>query len=212
MSEIKRESPLIGREQAVNGAAGQGDSGVTLRERPFIGHIALRGKPDDEAFTAACEKVLGIALPTEPNSQVEGGGIVICWIRPTEWLVLTEGEVRQGWLDALREALNGIHSGVVDLSGGQTLIEVRGPHAFDTLSKGTPLDVHSRSFDTGQCTRTLMAHSTIMLRVVQPGQAFEIIIRRSFADHIWHWLTDCAREYGYSVEAPESALQWAGVA
>src|SRR5690625_5597519 len=96
MSEIKRERPLVGQVEALQGSSksqgGQGGSDVTLRERPFLGHISVRGHSDDSAFATACEKVLGAALPTTPGTQVETDDIVICWLRPTEWLILTEGD------------------------------------------------------------------------------------------------------------------------
>lgn len=209
MSEIKQESPLAGRAEALHGTGSAAEAGVTLRERPFLGHISLRGKSEDRAFTGACEKVLGMALPAAPNTQVEGDGVIVGWVRPTEWLVLAESEACQQRLDGLRTELGDLHSGVVDVSGGQTVIEVRGKHAVDTLSKGTTLDLHPRSFAAGCCTRTLMAHSTIFIRVIEPGHAFEIVIRRSFADHLWRWLSDCAEEYGCAVGPPESSLQYA---
>lgn len=211
MSEIKRESPLVGRSEALRGANLRINGGVSLRERPFLSHISLRGKSDDTTFTDACAQVLGVSLPTAPNTQVEGDGVVVCWMGPTEWLVLAETEAGQGWLDSLRAALNGIHSGVVELSGGQTLIEVRGEHALDTLSKGTTIDLHPRQFGAVRCTRTLLAKTTAFIRVVEPGQAFEIVVRRSFADHLWQWLRDASHEYGCAVEPPNSTLQQAGV-
>ena len=212
MSEIKQESPLVGRPEAVRGSTSRGDSSVTLRERPFLGHISLRGQSDDQAFTAAASKVLGVALPTTPNTQAAGKGIIACWMGPTEWLLLTEDEACQDWLDRLRDVLAEVHAGVVELSGGQTLIEIRGPYAADTLAKGTTIDLHPRSFGAEQCTRTLLAHSTVFIRVLEPGTAFQVVVRRSFADHIWHWLCDSAAEYGYKVEPPESALAQAAAA
>lgn len=207
MSEIKRESPLVEHKEARRGSNLRVEGGVTLRERPFLGHISLRGKSDDTAFTSACAQVFGVALPITPNTQAEGDGVIICWMGPTEWLVLTEDEASGEWLKALKSELAEVHSGVVELSGGQTLIEIRGKHAVDTLAKGTPIDLHPWHFGAGQCTRTLLAKTTAFLRVVEPGQAFEIVVRRSFADHLWRWLRDAADEYGCTVEQPETALE-----
>ena len=119
----------------------------------------------------------------------------------------TEDEASGEWLKALKSTLAEVHSGVVELSGGQTLIEIHGPHAIDTLAKGTPIDLHPWHFGAGQCTRTVLAKTTAFVRVVEPGQAFEIVVRRSFADHLWRWLRDAADEYGCTVEQPETASQ-----
>lgn len=209
MSEIKRESPLAGRVEASRGSNLRINGGVILRERPFLGHISLRGRSNDAAFTAACAQVLGINLPMEPNTFAEGAQIVVCWMGPTEWLLLSQTDAQQDWLDALRAGLGDIHSAVNDLSGGQTLIEIRGKHALDTLAKGTTLDLHPWHFKGGCCTRTLLAKSTAFLRVVEPGQAFEVVVRRSFADYLWQWLCDASHEYGCSIQAPESTLEFA---
>jgi len=209
MSEIKRESPLAGRVEAVRGASQRVVGNVALRERPFLGHISLRGKSDDAAFMSACESALGVAPPAEPNTFVESRGVAVCWMGPTEWLVLAEDDVREGWQDDLKSALADVHSGVVDLSGGQTLIEIRGERAVETLSKGTTIDLHPRRFAAGQCTRTLLAKTTAFIRVVEPGQAFEIVVRRSFADYLWQWLRDAGHEYGCAVEPPNPTLQLA---
>lgn len=213
MSEINRESPLVGSTAAAQSANIRDNGGVRLRERPFLSHISVRGKSDDLVFTDACANMLGVSLPTTPNTQVEGDGTIVCWMRPTEWLVLAETETEtetkagQGWLDSLRAALQGIHSGVVDLSGGQTLIEIRGDHAVDTLAKGTTIDLHPRVFAADRCTRTVLAKTTVFIRTVEPGQAFEIVVRRSFADHLWRWLCDASHEYGCVVEPPNPRLQ-----
>lgn len=202
--EPRRESPLVGQTAAQSGVRAAGEAGVSLRERPFLGHISIRGQADNSAFADACAKTLGVALPTAPNTQVPGDGIIICWQRPTEWLLLCAGDNCQTWIDKLRAALDGVHAGVVELSGGQTLIEVRGAHALDTLAKGTTLDLHPRSFGAGQCARTLLAKTTAFIRVVEPGRAFEVIVRRSFADYLWQWLYDAAGEYNCSVEPPQA--------
>lgn len=206
MSEIKRESPLIGQADAVHGSGSGISGGISLRERPFIGHITVRGKDTDAAFTSACEKVLGVALPTTPNTEVRGSDCVVCWLRPTEWLVLTERNNVLQLQSELRAALAGAHAAVVDLSSAQTLIEIRGAHAADTLSKGTTFDLHPRTFAEGQCTRTLLTKTTVFIRVVEPGQAFQVIVRRSFADYLWQWLRDAASEYGCLVDTPEASL------
>jgi sarcosine oxidase subunit gamma len=206
MSEIKQESPLVGQAEAVRGANARGQGGVTLCERPFLGHIALRGNGNDSRFITVCAGVLGVEPPVAPNTVVEGRDVAVCWLGPSEWLVLCAADAQQSWLDGLRKALAEIHSAVVDLSGGQTLIAIGGDHAADVLAKGTPLDLHSRAFGTGRCARTLIAKSAAFIRVIEPGQAFEVVVRRSFADYLWQWLRDAADEYGCQVLAPQPSL------
>jgi sarcosine oxidase subunit gamma len=210
MSEIKRESPLVGQVEAVRGANAQGPIGVTLYERPFLGHIALRGDGNDSRFITACAGVLGVEPPVTPNTVAEGRDVIVCWLGPSEWLVLCAADAQQSWLDGLRKALAEVHSAVVDLSGGQTLIAIGGEHAADVLAKGTPLDLHPRAFGAGACARTLIAKSAVFIRMIEPGRAFEVVVRRSFADYLWQWLRDAADEYGCNVASPQSVLQRTG--
>ena len=46
-------------------------AGIVMREDKYRGHLNLRGNPQDEAFTSAVEKTLGVALPTAPNSVLK---------------------------------------------------------------------------------------------------------------------------------------------
>ncbi|WP_440997415.1 sarcosine oxidase subunit gamma [Arhodomonas sp. SL1] len=208
MSEIKRESPLVGQTDAVAGnRAGAADAGVTLFERPFLGHLNLRGDPGSPAFINACRQVLGVAPPTVANTVSEGEDVVVAWLGPDEWLVMTPPD-RQGPVgDALREALAGEHYAVTDVTSGQTVIAVDGDHAREVLAKGTPLDVHPRAFGAGACAQTVLAKASVFLRVIRPGEAFEVVVRRSFADYLWQWLRDAAGEYEPAVLAPQPALE-----
>ncbi len=209
MSDVKRESPLVGQHDAVNGANGT-SRGVALFERPFLGHLNLRGNPDDPAFTDACARVLGTALPVTPNTLAEGRSLLVAWLGPNEWLVMCEPDTQEGIAEALRTALGDVHSAVTDVTGGQTAIAVHGPHAAEVLAKGTPLDLHPRVFGAGRCAQTVVAKSAAFIRVIEPGEAFEVVVRRSFADYLWQWLRDAAGEYGCAVLEPRSSLQLTG--
>ncbi|RJS94407.1 sarcosine oxidase subunit gamma [Salinisphaera sp. Q1T1-3] len=211
MSEIKIESPLVDQVEAVRGNSAPAKVGVRMTEHPFLGQIVLRGKSSDTAFTAACAGVLGCEVPTTPNTYAEGQGVVIAWMGPTEWLVLVDGESTPAWLSALRGALADVHAGVLDTSGGQTLISLEGPAALDVLAKGSTLDLHPRVAPTGFCTRSLLAKSAMFVRVVEAGQRFEIVVRRSFADYLWQWLVDAGGEYGLAIQPAESTLVLAGL-
>lgn len=206
MFDVKSESPLIGRRDAIEGATAAAPAGVSLFERPFLGHLNLRGNPEDETFVDTCTRVLGTELPTIPNTVTEGASQVVAWLGPNEWLVMTEPDVQGHIAAELREMLGDTHSAVTDVSGGQTVIALHGDHAADVLAKGSPLDLHPRVFGAGQCAQTVVAKSAGFIRVIEPGTAFEIVVRRSFADYLWQWLRDAAGEYGCVTLDPQSAL------
>ncbi len=197
MSEaIRQESPLVERITPERKAASPAEAGVTLRERPFLGCVNLRGDPQDANFTDAVQGVLGAALPTEPNTVVENGDTTVFWLAPTEWFIRTGANAERDLIARLEEALAGQYIATNDVTGNFTTIELSGPHARDVLEKGCTLDLHPRAFGPGQCAQTLLSHAGILIRPTPDGQVFELVVRRSFADYAFVWLEDAAVEYG----------------
>ena len=97
-------------------------------------------------------------------------------------------------------ALNGVHAALVDLTDAQTIIRVSGPRARDLIAKGCTLDLHPRAFGAGHVARGTLAHAQItLLQTASDGEtggpAFDLYVGRSFAQHLWCWLEDAAREY-----------------
>ena len=181
------------------GSRADGDA-VVISERPFLGHLNLRGDPKDAGFMKATESVLGFALPTEPNTVAANGELLALWLGPDEWHVVTPSAAQTPLLDSLETALNGMHFAVTDVTGGQTVITVSGPRARDVLAKGCPLDLHPSSFKPADCAQTLLAKANVLIRCVADSPpSFELIVRRSFAEYTALWLNDAALEYGVGV-------------
>ncbi|WP_221793853.1 sarcosine oxidase subunit gamma [Oceanobacter mangrovi] len=171
---------------------------VVARELSLMGHITLRGKPDDEAFLAAAEKVLGVALPGRLKS-VESGEYVIRWLTPDQWLITLPGVHAFALEQSLRDNLSG-HYQVVNVSGGQTLLMLSGANAENVLMKSVHYDIHERNFPVGKVVNTNFAKAGCTLRRVG-AQEFELVIRRSFADYIAAWIQDSAAEYGFAFDS-----------
>jgi sarcosine oxidase, subunit gamma len=126
---------------------------------------------------------------------------VVCWLGPDEWLLVTP-EGRCAAIEAaLRTALVGVRSAVTDISGGQTVVALRGGAVRDLLAKGCPLDLHPRVFAAGQCAQSHLAKAPVLIRQLDGEPSFEIVVRRSYADYLWLWLEDAAAEYGLAVHA-----------
>lgn len=199
MSEgIREESPLVERITPERKAASPEDAGVTLRERPFLGYINLRGDADDSAFLEAVRDIVGVDLPLEPNTIIEGAQRTTIWLGPNEWYVVTLAGMERELVARLEEALAGRHFAVNDVTGNYTTIVLAGPRAREVLEKGCTLDLHPRAFTSGQCAQTLLAHAGMLVRPQGDG-SFELVVRRSFADYVFVWLEDAAEEYGMAV-------------
>ncbi len=195
-----RISPLDHFRKTNAASAPGGGVGVVISERPFLGHLNLRGDSSDGAFASGVERALGLALPVEPNTVSEGDGKQALWLGPDEWLIVTPPDEQGPASERLCDALDGVHSSVTDISGGQTLVNLSGENAREVLAKGCSLDLHPRAFGEGRCAQTLVSGANVILRWAGPEPSFDLIVRRSFADHLARWLHDAALEYGVSVQ------------
>ena len=198
---VTSESPLARFGLAARSAQAVADAGIAVRERAFLEHFNLRGNSQDPQFLAGVQKVLGVAPPIAPNTVAELQDNTAYWLGPDEWLIVTSGERRAALESELRSALTGLRCAITDVSGGQTVVVLGGGRVREFLAKGCPLDLHPRVFAAGQCAQSHLAKAPILIRPLDQGPSFEIVVRRSFADYFWLWLEDAAAEYGMDVGA-----------
>jgi len=198
-AKIPLESPLAYAYRRFGAPAATARSRVTLRERPFLGHLILRGGAI--VLDEAVREVLGISLPGEPQGLVldAEGERSIQWLSPDEWLVIVPGGEEFTLENRLREALAGAHFAISNVSGGQTLVELEGEAARELLMKSVIYDVHPSHFPVGKGVTTVFAKTTVILR--RPSDArWELVVRRSFADYTYRWLLDAGEAYDIGVE------------
>jgi sarcosine oxidase subunit gamma len=198
-----KESPFVRFGLRARAAQAPGAAAIRVWEQAFLGHINLRGDPGDARFAAAVKDVLGAELPVAPNTLAIERAIAIYWLGPDEWLVVTPGDRERAIADQLRAAFGALHVAVTELSGGQTVVELRGASVRELLSKECPLDFDPRAFPPGTCAQSHLAKAPVLLHALDDGQGFALVIRRSFADYFWLWLEDAAAEYGLAV-SPEA--------
>jgi sarcosine oxidase subunit gamma len=178
--------------------------GARLGERRELGKIELRGNAQDRAFMAAVGRVLDLLLPGEPCTSATRGRLAALWLGPNQWLIACPADEVAGLISALREALAGGHSAIVDVSDARVALRLAGPSARDVLAKGCPLDLHPRAFAVGSCAQTVLAKAAVLIHLVDDDRArgpdFDVYVARSFASYAWMWLEDAGREYGVQVE------------
>ena len=196
---VKSESPLAMSRITVATLGSAPGAGVVVRERAFLGHLILRGKAADAAFRAGVEEALGLPLPLKAGtlSLDEERGVSIQWMSPDEWLVIVPGGREFAIENRLRAALSG-HYAVMNVSGGQTVLELSGPAVREVLMKSTPYDVHPAHFPVGKGVSSVFAKSTAIIRRVAADR-WELVIRRSFADYLYRWVLDASEEFGVHV-------------
>jgi len=201
-----RQSPLdpLGLESRAR--ADRGEAGVGLAEAPYRGIVNLRGDVADGAFTAGFESVFGFALPEVPNTVAGEGDVTAFWLGPDEWWVTVPGPdplAGPELAERLRKAFGELFVAVTDVSESRTCLRVSGPKAATVLQKGCPLDFHPGVFAPGTCAQSHMAKATVVFhRLADAGDedsVFELYVLRSFAEYLWTWIEDAAREFGVAV-------------
>ncbi|UUY10014.1 sarcosine oxidase subunit gamma family protein [Pseudomonas sp. J452] len=198
-ANARAESPLFHAGLDQLAGKGKGNAGIRLREKQLLGHLVLRGDAKDPAFAGGVHQALGMELPTA-LTLVAKGDSSLQWLAPDEWLLIVPRGEEFAVEQKLRTALQGQHISVVNVSGGQTLVELSGPKVRELLMKSTSYDVHPDNFPVGKAVGSNFAKSQLVIRHTAE-HSWELVVRRSFADYIWLWLQDAAAEYGLAIEA-----------
>jgi len=167
--------------------------GVQIVAEPFVAMSDVRIDPAESGPLAAH---LGVALPTTPNTWVQGDTTTVIWLGPDEWLVTSPFTTPEELESGLRAAVGGAGA-VVDVSAQRTTLSLRGEHVRDVLATGCSLDLHPRVFGAGSAAQTTLGLAGVVLLALDgTGTHYEVLVRSSFARYLATWLLDAASEYG----------------
>ncbi|PWU05131.1 MAG: hypothetical protein C5B52_00150 [Bacteroidetes bacterium] len=164
---------------------------VSIRELPGMQSIDLRVAPGSEA-QAAIIKVLDVDLPAKTGKISEGElneSYALC-LAPDWWLIV-------GLIDTeekLRLLKDQFHFSVVNVSGQRTTIELEGPNAREVLAHLWEQDLRDKNFPVGSVSQGLMAKAPVIVCHIAPNR-YRLMVRSSFAVHLWKTLIDAAEEY-----------------
>ncbi|NIF20405.1 sarcosine oxidase subunit gamma [Pantoea sp. Acro-835] len=192
------ESPFVLSYKHVGRPESRLPAGVTLHERPMLGHLVLRGGAI--ALDGALRNAINLSLPGEPltMTQDSSGNYSAQWLSPDEWLLIVPPGEEFAVENKLREALGDAHYAITNVSGGQTLLELTGKDVRNLLMKSVIYDVDDKSFPVGKGVITVFAKTTVNIR--RPAaDVWQLVVRRSFADYSYRWLLDAGREYHIAV-------------
>ena len=192
---------------------------VILSEIAYMPKILLRGRIEDQAFYTKMKTVLGHDLPKQvkqsleivatENNPIDCAPISIITLSFDEWLILCRHSERaqsqhSQLLTTLHTQLAGQFFQACDVSDGRVLLHLQGSAARHLLEKGCALDLHDRFFPNGATATSLLAGMDVLIYRRDQNQegvnylGYEILIARSFAQHLWDWLVEAGREYGRS--------------
>ncbi len=196
---IVMRSPLHRYDLSARAKSMDASCGVWANEVPLLGYISLRGNSHQPEFLTAVKSALGVDLPTKPcamQALTQSNAIdSILWISPDEWLIVCQRAQLETLQQSLTMALVGIHSQVVDNSGGYTAVILHGENATDVLQHCTVYDVHS--LKTQHVVGTTFGKMSFYL--CRHGEGYCLVLRRSYADYIWPLLERSAAPYGFGI-------------
>ncbi|MGE0210644.1 MAG: sarcosine oxidase subunit gamma [Parvibaculaceae bacterium] len=197
-SQTVRRSPLeaIARPGRY-GASHPSAPGVRIGVRhplSIVTIIARKGQAP--ALSRELMRLHGASCP-EPGHSAEGKDLTLHWCGHEQWFAVASGLPDGALYESLSTSLKGLAS-VSDQSHGRVTLTLSGLHARDVLAKGTPVDLHPKTFGPGRSAMTQMAHVGVHLAQVGPD-AFELSVFRGFVESFWEWLTEMSAEFGYEV-------------
>lgn len=183
---ITKESPLTGMS---SGTAAT----VAIRELPGLYTIDLRVAPGSSTQAAVIE-ALGMDLSKpgriQPASFTENKETYALCLAPDWWLIVGYPEVKE----KLTPLKNDNHFSIVDVSGQRTTIELEGPNSREVLARLWEQDLREKNFPVGSVSQGLMAKAPVIVYHIAPLK-YRVIVRSSFALHLWKALVDAAVEY-----------------
>ncbi|MFK7992770.1 MAG: sarcosine oxidase subunit gamma [Granulosicoccus sp.] len=170
---------------------------VYVQERPVTGFLLLRASEQSNALSEALQDRCGLALSSRLQSDTNDE-YCVRWMSPDSWLLTCPLDQAYAIEIDLRKAVDA-HIGIVNVSGGYSILELSGNRARDVLMKSTGYDTHPDNFAEGKVVNTTFAKAQVTLRSVELNQGwgrYELIVRRSFCDYVWMWIQQASEEFG----------------
>jgi sarcosine oxidase, subunit gamma len=168
----------------------------SIKEKKPILKINLRGDPNNKDFSSKVGKILGIILPIEVGSIVFKEKISIITVGPNEWIIISNNITKSNSNDfelekILYENISNSNLGAVtNVTDQFTVFSMSGSNISEILSKSSPFDFDSLT--NNYSAQTLLNNIDITI-IKKDSENTDLLVRRSFADHLWSWMCDSAR-------------------
>tara|TARA_B110000438_G_scaffold155213_1_gene148982 strand:+ start:85 stop:639 length:555 start_codon:yes stop_codon:yes gene_type:complete len=166
---------------------------LLMEEKTPILKLNLRGKINNKDFTSNVGKILGLILPVEVGTIISKGYLSIITTGPNEWMIMSNSKENNDYQleNILFESISKNNLGAVtNITDQFTLFSLVGSNSLEILSKSSPFN-----FDTLQdnfSVQTLLNNIDITV-IKKDNENIDLLVRRSFSNHLWSWLNDSAR-------------------
>ena len=168
---------------------------LVIKEIGPIIKLNLRGKKRE--FLSAVGKTLNMILPTEANTSSSSEKLTAIWLSPDEWMIfsnnITEKDNNSYEIEEI--LYNNISKknfgSVTDVADQFVMINFNGTKIFDLFSFGSPFDFSIFREKKGSTTQTILNHIDVIIHNKNSNNV-NLFVRRSFSEHLWSWINDCA--------------------
>lgn len=167
---------------------------LTICHMPQAPKLLLRGNPAEPLFVEAIESMLGLPLPTRPNSST-GNDPSLLWLSPTGSLVLGLKHDFGRMAGLLRDRLGGRSGDAIDVSDEYEHIRIGGSASADLMAAVCLIDVSLAAFSGASVARTLVAGVPAIVHRREGGSELELYVDRSYVHHLMSALRAQSAEF-----------------
>ena len=167
----------------------------SMKEKTPVPKINLRGNVNNKDFTGKVGKILGIRLPVEIGRIAIKEEISIISTGPNEWLIISNNTIEENGNrfeleNILYESISKNNLGAVTSITDQfTIFSLKGSNIYEVLSKSSPFDLDTLSDNSS--AQTLLNNIDVTI-VKKNNENMDLLVRRSFSEHLWDWIKDSA--------------------
>ena len=164
---------------------------IRIEDRGLVGQVTLRGDLSSKSLKTAVKAAMGVDVSSPLKVALKDGKGAV-WMSKDELLLLTAYDQAGALVTALDRALGGDHHMALDVSDARAVISLTGPSVAEVLAKGAPVDLSDAAFPVGTARRTHVGGVAVGFWR-KSEHDWEIVCFRSFARHLFDWLTEAAK-------------------
>jgi len=170
-------------------------SDLEMKEIKPIMKLIIRGKTKN--FITAIGKNLNMLLPTEANTSTTGESLTALWLSPDEWMLVSNEVVNEDTnnYNVENNLINDISKvnlgAVTDVSDQFVMINIKGSKVFDLFATGSPFNFNEFKNKKGAVVQTILSHIDVIIHLTEINDV-NLLVRRSFSEHLHSWLNDSA--------------------
>ena len=168
---------------------------VSVKEISPVIKINLRGKKRE--FLTNIGKILNIILPAEANTSTTSEKLTAMWLSPDEWMIVSNELVSKDTNkyelhEMLFNSISKTNLGaVIDVTDQFVQLEIKGKNIYEIFSAGCPFNFNEFKEKKGSTTQTVLNNIDVILHHKEEN-IVNLFVRRSFTEHLWSWIEDCA--------------------